>query len=460
SSEREAVRILGSGHSNHLLLPEALHARLPGLFSLCGKKIIQPRISEYRAIAPLVFGQVLPYQSVSGALIALVSAMVRERLKNDPDRLHETAERARYCRLLALRLQGTPLQVDRAILAGWLFEQELFGAWTQLLAPGYRLEAIIDGATGERDQANLESTILHLVIHLLSFKKHHADRLGDIERIRSYLQQTGGTATSLPAIETLLALLKDEAFISGIDRPAAHVLIVDADQTRDGALPLRLQNDGLMIDIVGTAHEALNSINHERVDCIISETTLADADGIHLCKTIKSSPVHGGIPYLFVATSSDPRVMAECLRAGADDFLPKPVDPEILSLKLHRLLSKKLGRDSRAGIKGNLSQMGFTDLIQILSSSGKSVRIALDEGSIGGELYLNQGEFVHAVCGNATGEAAFFRLMRLTKGTFEVYPCSSFPKRSISLSVLALLLEGARLDDEAARDASAAPAMP
>jgi CheY-like chemotaxis protein len=227
---------------------------------------------------------------------------------------------------------------------------------------------------------------------------------------------------------------------------------VDPDETADSAVVLRLVNDGYEVDLAQGAPEALEVLNSRQVDCLIAEMVLGEVDGINLCKTVKNHAVFASLPFVFVSSSSDPRCMAECLRSGADDFLSKPVDLEILSLKIHRLVSRKLGYDSRAGISGSLAQMSVTDLVQMLSSSGKSVKISFSGSGNVCEVYMDQGEIVHAVCGDSVGEPAFFQLMRLSEGDFQVYPAASFSERTIHLPVMGLLLEGARLADESIRD--------
>jgi DNA-binding response OmpR family regulator len=452
SSEREAARAIRSGAMNLLVMPEALRNREQQWTTFLGSKIEPLRIAAYRSIAPLILGQELPYQAVSDSLIALVGAMVRRQLANEPNRLRETVDRARYCKLLALRLQLSPYQVDRAALAGWCFEKKIFGPLLSPLATFFKIETLIDDAAGPIDDCNPESLVLSIVTHLLDFKRQRPGTLSDTGAVRDYLRERVTGKNGDHAIESLLALLGDEAFISRIDRPAARILIVDPDARSEDALALRLRNDGYAVVVTATAQGALAALAEGNVDCIIAETTLRDIDGIELCKTVKAHAAYAAMPFVFIASASDQRNMAGCLRAGADDFLAKPVDPEVLALKLYRLLSRKLGGDSGPGIKGSLAQLCFTDLAQILSSSQKSVKITLSEEETGGEIYLDHGEIVHAVAGNNCGEAAFYQLMRYSRGEFEVVPCTSFPERTIAMSVMGLLMEGTRLDDESSRE--------
>jgi DNA-binding response OmpR family regulator len=460
SSEREAARVLRSGIVQLLVVPDSLRNRVREWPSLLDKTVKRPRIVTYRSLAPLVLGQEQPYQAVSGALIALVGARVRERLADDPDRQRETVERARYAKLLALRLQCSSFQVDRIVLAAWLFEKDLFGPLLTPLAQVFDSTSLINESLGPPEARHMESQVLSIVLHLIEIKRRYPLIGSDIQALRSLLREKAAGQAPENMIETLLALMVDEAFISRIDRPAARVLIVDPDADRDAALALRLRNDGYDVTVVSTVKKALEIINKGAADCIIAETTLGDGNGMDLCKSMKNHPAFSALPFLFIAAAVDQRSMAEGLRAGADDYLPKPVDPEVVALKLHRLLLKKLGHDSRPGIKGSLAQMEVTDLVQILSSSQKSVKIKLTEGDTTGEVYLDRGEVVHAVLGSCAGETAFYRLMWFNKGDFEVVPCATFPDRTIAMTVMELLMEGARIDDEAGKTYERSPQEP
>ena len=454
TSDQEAQRILKDGSINKLVMSEASRHRTARWIPSLGKGVEVPRVSYYRSIAPLVLGQELPYQTMSESLLAFVEMMVRERLRTDPERLRDTLERVRYCQLLALRLQLSPVHVDSAILAGWLYDKEQFHRWLTCFSVPYGIETIFDEVEHASTRLSIESKILLMVLHFLDLKRQQPGIGTDVQLVRSHMRERCPPAIADALIESLLQLLQDEAFVSRIDKPAAHIVIIDADLKEDSGLVLRLTNDGYEVAIVRSAQDALALLNNKPVDCLISEVNLGDIDGIQLCKTVKKHSDFSSLPFMFVAAAQDPRLMAECLRAGADDFLTKPVDWEVLTLKLNRLLTKKLGHDSRIGIKGTLSQMSFADLVQILSSNLKCVKITFSNEQAQGELYMNQGEVVHAVQGTLSGEAAFYRIMRITEGEFEAVPWSSFPQKSISLSVMGLLMEGARLDDEMARGAS------
>jgi hypothetical protein len=93
--------------------------------------------------------------------------------------------------------------------------------------------------------------------------------------------------------------------------------------------------------------------------------------------------------------------------------------------------------------------MSPVDFIQSLSANEKSVKIAIENGTESGLIYIEKGHIVHAQTGNLEGEKALYKTAVWEEGRFQIVPCSTFPARTIQGSTLSLLLEASRLADEA-----------
>ena len=90
----------------------------------------------------------------------------------------------------------------------------------------------------------------------------------------------------------------------------------------------------------------------------------------------------------------------------------------------------------------------MTDMIQILCAGGKNVKLTITHDTEEAELYIDTGEIVHVQLGDLAGEKAFYELMRWEEGDFSTQQCSEFPERTVHLSAMSLLMEGARIADE------------
>lgn len=84
-----------------------------------------------------------------------------------------------------------------------------------------------------------------------------------------------------------------------------------------------------------SAKEALERIKWNPVDLIVLDIMLPDANGVELCRELKTN-YH--IPIIFLTALGDNENIVEGLRAGGDDYLSKPYDLEVLIARIEARL--------------------------------------------------------------------------------------------------------------------------
>ncbi len=386
---------------------------------------------------------------MSEALIDLVSFLVRKSLGNDQDRLQEILTRVRYCKLLALRLDLRPGQVDAAVLAVWISSEGLGKELLGVITTPYNLEEIIDATTNSDNEDRIEAAVLRIVKKYQTLRKEGSQASTDMHQIRSVLSRRFSSPKTETILEAFLHLIKDEEFLRRVDQLAGLILIVDPGESYESRMTLRLSNDGYEVEVVQDARTAVDIISASKVDLVISEVNLPGTDGMRLCRAIRENPATVHTPFFFITVEEGKRLPARCLKAGADDFLRKPVELDVLSLKIQRVLVAKTPKTANKGVNGSLSEMNSMDFIQSLSEGRKGVEITLESGGEKGNIYMQNGEIIHACKGNIDGEEALYRLLIWQDGEFQIVPCSDFPPRTIHSSTMSLLMEAARLSDEA-----------
>ena len=110
------------------------------------------------------------------------------------------------------------------------------------------------------------------------------------------------------------------------------------------------------------------------VDLIVLDIMLPDSDGLSLCRRIKQQY---DVPILFLSALGENEQIVEGLRAGGDDYLPKPYDIGVLLARIEaRLRSAK--RNRRFITYGGLR----LDTVSMIASQGKN------------DLLLTQKEFL------------------------------------------------------------------
>lgn len=100
------------------------------------------------------------------------------------------------------------------------------------------------------------------------------------------------------------------------------------------------------------------------------------------------------------------------------------------------------------GVSGSLREMGLPDIIQVLFHGRKTGKLNVRSGAKSGEIHFLEGAVANAIFGNVEGANAFYLLLRFQDGEFALDPSFVPPKRLLTESAEALLLEGMRRMDE------------
>ncbi|CAN2042748.1 two-component system, chemotaxis family, protein-glutamate methylesterase/glutaminase [Candidatus Magnetomoraceae bacterium gMMP-15] len=104
------------------------------------------------------------------------------------------------------------------------------------------------------------------------------------------------------------------------------------------------------------------------------------------------------------------------------------------------------------GFAGTLKNIQLSDLIQMCCVGVISMTIKVIKDSEYGIIFINDGEIVHAVCGNIKGEEAFYKILAWESGSFETLGASQVSETTIDKGWQYLLMEGARMADEQSVD--------
>jgi hypothetical protein len=90
---------------------------------------------------------------------------------------------------------------------------------------------------------------------------------------------------------------------------------------------------------------------------------------------------------------------------------------------------------------GSLSQFKVIDIVRLLTSEGKTGILNLQRGKEKGEIYVNKGALVHAICKDGVGEEAIFAILTWTDGNFNFNPNLMSDEKTIDKNTPSLLEE-------------------
>jgi twitching motility two-component system response regulator PilH len=117
------------------------------------------------------------------------------------------------------------------------------------------------------------------------------------------------------------------------------VLVVDDYEKMRQGLCAILKDLGHSVFEASNGVEALKLLDREKFDTVFTDIVMPEMDGFELCEEIRKMSGCLDIPIVVISTHHDSNYIIKALRHGADDFIPKPVDPETMKRVLHRIFT-------------------------------------------------------------------------------------------------------------------------
>jgi two-component system response regulator HydG len=122
-----------------------------------------------------------------------------------------------------------------------------------------------------------------------------------------------------------------------------RVLFVDDQQDICDVFTMALEELGYEVTAVTSATDALEKVGAEDFDVVLTDLGLKEMAGIGLCERILGA--RPGTPVVIVTGQSNVETMTLAMRAGAIDFLVKPVDADQLEKAVARAARHRQIRD-------------------------------------------------------------------------------------------------------------------
>ncbi len=137
--------------------------------------------------------------------------------------------------------------------------------------------------------------------------------------------------------------------MTGEPASAPRVLVVDDEPSMREMLRIVLRRDGYDVRVAANAREAVDLLEHEAWDLLLTDIRLPDEDGVHVLREAKAR--QRDIVALMMTAYASTETAVEAMRLGAADYFIKPFNMDELRLKVGRHLESRRLREENVLLK-------------------------------------------------------------------------------------------------------------
>ncbi len=127
-------------------------------------------------------------------------------------------------------------------------------------------------------------------------------------------------------------------------RTSAIVLVVEDEKINRRLMQAALESKGYHPRMVESGQAALDYLRDWHVDLVLLDIVMPDMDGFQVLHTIRRNYPRAGLPVIMVTSMSASEDITRALNIGANDYITKPLDIEVMHARIHTQLSLKQAR--------------------------------------------------------------------------------------------------------------------
>ena len=205
------------------------------------------------------------------------------------------------------------------------------------------------------------AAVLERVADDLSRTLSTARRVIDlIEQVVSFGRDPA-TGPHVPeAVRAMLTQLPRAIARRAEDAPAGRVLVVDDNEFGRDLVARMLVTQGHAVEIVAGGAEAFARLAdecREPIDLVLLDVMMPGLSGPEVLVRLKTDPRTRDLPVIMVSALGEDDTVLACIAAGAEDYLTRPVRPELLRARTTACLEKKRLRDREATYQARIHSL-------------------------------------------------------------------------------------------------------
>ena len=206
------------------------------------------------------------------------------------------------------------------------------------------------------------------------------------------------------------------------------ILVVDDQASNRELLEELLSQQGFTVITAPDGTSALEHLGNTQVDLVILDVMMPHLTGFAVCHKIKSNPETDLIPVVLITALSGKQDRLEGIKAGADDFLTRPVDRTELLARVRSLLKLKFRTDELERAESVLFSLARSIESKDPYTHGHCERLAEHSVRLGQRVGLSEEQLtalrragvIHDIGKVAVPDAILLKPGRLTEGEWEI----------------------------------------
>jgi two-component system, NtrC family, sensor kinase len=214
----------------------------------------------------------------------------------------------------------------------------------------------IDGATVIR-RVRLDAALRGIPCLLLTASEDKGSELRALDAgADTFVRKEEGAAVILAKLG---AVLRGAASTKPVEDTASllgpkKILAVDDSMTYLQELADALRGEGYDVILAHSGEEALELLAVQSVDCILLDLLMPGLGGQETCRRIKAAQIVRDVPLIMLTAMEDRGAMIQGLGAGADDYISKSSDFEVLKARLRAQIRRKQFEDENRRVREEL----------------------------------------------------------------------------------------------------------
>jgi two-component system OmpR family response regulator len=170
----------------------------------------------------------------------------------------------------------------------------------------------------------------------------------------------------------------------------AKLLLVEDEKNFGSVLKEYLKMNGFAVEHCENGEQGLQAFRASRFDLCIIDVMMPKKDGFSLSAEIRA--LDKQVPFLFLTARSLREDIIKGYKLGAEDYIIKPFDSELLLLKIRAILNRSAFRNNNQEFLHSLGSFEFNARLRSLKSKDTEIKLSPKEAALLNLLCLHRND--------------------------------------------------------------------